>query len=89
MSIPSPLFNCQQATLLIEQEADERLPVKTQAQLWAHLRLCPWCRRYNFQSHFIARQAKTAATVRVPADLVLPAAARQRLHALLDGHVGQ
>lgn len=86
MSIPSPLFNCQQATLLIERRADEALPRKTQAQLWAHLRLCPYCRRYAVQSPFIARQAKTAAEAVVPTDLALPVSARRRLQHLLDAH---
>ncbi len=88
MSIPSPLFNCQQATLLIERRADEALPPKTRAQLWAHLRLCPYCRRYSVQSPFLARQAKAAAEAFVPADLTLPGAARRRLQHLLDAHGG-
>lgn len=80
---PSPLFNCQQATLLIERRADEVLPVQTRLQLWAHLRLCPYCRRYAVQSPLIARQARAAAEARVPADLALPAAACQRIQHLL------
>lgn len=84
MSIPSPLFNCQQATLLLERQADEVLPLKTRGQLWAHLQLCPYCRRYAVQSPFIARQAKAAAEAVVPADLALPAATRRRIEQLLD-----
>lgn len=84
MSIPSPLFNCQQATLLIERRADEPLPPKTRFQLWAHLRLCPYCRRYEVQSALISRQARAAADARVPADLQLPAAARARMQRLLE-----
>ncbi len=64
MSIPSPLINCQQATLLIERRADEALPPKNRALLWCHLHLCPYCRRYEFQSGLIARQAKAAAAAR-------------------------
>ena len=86
MSIPSPLFNCQQATLLIERRADERLPLQTRVQLWAHLRLCPYCHRYAFQSPFIARQAKAAAEAAVPTDIVLPVAARRRIQRVLDNH---
>ncbi|MBW3127739.1 hypothetical protein [Hymenobacter profundi] len=86
MSIPSPLFNCQQATLLLERRADAPLPAKTNAQLWAHLRLCPYCRRYAFQSSFLARQAKAAAEAVVPADLPLPVSLRARLQQLIDTH---
>lgn len=86
MSTPifSPLFNCQRATLLIERRADAALPVKTRFQLWAHLRLCPYCRRYELQSAFITRQAKAAAQARVPADLALPTPTRRRIQQLLD-----
>ena len=59
------------------------MPAKTSAQLWAHLRLCPYCRRYSFQSPFIARQAKAAAEA---ADLQLPASLRARLQQLVDTH---
>ena len=88
MSIPSPLFNCQQATLLIERQADEPLPPVTRAQLWAHLRLCPYCRRYAFQSAYLNRLAQAAAGS-APASATLPAAARQRIQGLLDERAPQ
>ena len=81
--MPSFLFNCRQATLLIERRADGPLPTATRAQLWAHLRLCPYCRRYELQSDLIARKARPAAEAMVPSHLVLPAAARARLQQLL------
>ena len=83
MSIPSPLFNCQQATLLVERRADEALPRTTRLQLWAHLHLCPYCRRYAFQSALLAQQAKAAAS---NTDACLPAAARARIQQLLDNY---
>lgn len=83
MSIPSFLFNCRQATLLIERQADGHLPIASRAQLWTHLRLCTYCRRYEHQSNLIARQARLAAEAMVPPQLVLPAAARARLQQLL------
>ncbi len=83
MPIPSFLFSCRQATLLIERQAAGPLPTATRAQLWAHLRLCTYCRRYEFQSDFIARQARPAAGAMVPPHVVLPAAARARLQQLL------
>ena len=84
MSIPSPLFNCQQATLLIERRADEVLPAKTRFQLWAHLRLCPYCRRYEAQSALIAGQAKAVAQTRAAAEATLSASARGRIQQVLD-----
>ena len=83
---PSPLFNCQQATLLVERRADAPLPVRPRVQLWAHLRLCPYCRRYALQSARIAHAARPAAEAAVPANLALPAAARARMQRLFDAH---
>ncbi len=77
------MFNCQQATLLIERRADGPLPAQTRAQLWAHLRLCPYCRRYEYQSGLIAQQAKAAAETQ-NIDVTMPAATRARLQQLLD-----
>ncbi|WP_035561270.1 hypothetical protein [Hymenobacter sp. IS2118] len=82
------LFNCQQATLLLERRADERLSAPTRVQLWAHLKLCPLCRRYEAQSRLLARQARPAAEAPVPDTLQLPAAARRRLQQLVDAHAG-
>ncbi|WP_223650212.1 hypothetical protein [Hymenobacter psoromatis] len=87
-AIPSPLFNCRQATLLIERRADTPLPVRPRVQLWAHLRLCPYCRRYALQSARIARAARPAAEAVVPANLALPAVARARMQQLFDAHAG-
>lgn len=85
MSIPSPLFNCRQATLLVERRADEALPHQARVQLWAHLRLCPYCQRYAVQSMLLARQAGlTAAALAASADVTLPQPARARLQLLLD-----
>lgn len=84
-SIPSPQFNCQQATLLIERGADERLPALTRAQLWAHLALCPLCRRYEAQSQFLAHHARPVAE---NPRVALSEAARVRLQTALDQHSG-
>lgn len=70
----------------MERRADEPLPLKTQGQLWAHLRLCPYCRRYALQSARLARAARPAAEATVPANLALPADARARIQRTLDEH---
>ena len=82
MPVSSLFINCQLATLLIERRADGLLSAGTRGQLWAHLRLCRNCRRYEFQSGLIARQARALAAAQ-PLRLVLPAAARVRLQHLL------
>jgi predicted anti-sigma-YlaC factor YlaD len=81
MRILSSPLNCQQATLLLERRADQALSLPLRAQLWAHLRLCPYCRRYEHQSQLLSQQAKPAAAV--PAALALPEATRRRLQQVL------
>ena len=80
------LPDCQQATLLIERRADGALPVPTRLRLWAHLHLCPYCKRYAFQSAYLARQARALAGW--PVAVALPPAAYARLQALVDAHSG-
>lgn len=55
------ISDCQRATLLIERRADQQLPLPERVQLWAHLRLCAYCRRYAVQSPALARAARLAA----------------------------
>lgn len=78
MATPLPRFNCQQATLVVERCADDALPFNDRARLWAHLRLCPYCRRYVLKSPLIGRRAKAAAEAHVSADVALLAAAHGR-----------
>ena len=66
------ISDCQRATLLIERRADQLLPLAERVQLWAHLRLCAYCRRYAVQSPALARAARLAtqatSTARLPPD---------------------
>jgi hypothetical protein len=73
------LINCQNATLLLEQQADQALAREQRVRLWLHLRYCPHCTRYARQTVLIAEWAKAAATARANADATLPEAAKQRL----------
>ena len=82
MTFPSLLDDCRQATLLAERDADGGLPLPARAQLRAHLRLCPPCRRYAAQSRLIARWAASAAAV--SPDVSLAGETRLRLQQVLD-----
>ncbi|AHJ98584.1 hypothetical protein [Hymenobacter swuensis] len=66
------ISDCQRATLLIERRADQQLPLAERMKLWAHLRLCAYCRRYAVQSPALARAARLAAqatsTAQLPPD---------------------
>lgn len=68
-------ISCQQATLLIEQQADHTLPTTDRKSLWLHLRYCPYCSRYSKQSPLLNKLAKSAADQRA----ALSDEARERL----------
>ncbi|MFC6224940.1 hypothetical protein ACFP2F_16955 [Hymenobacter artigasi] len=54
----SALFNCNEATLLIEKRAELPLSPTERASVWAHLSMCVLCRRYARQTQVVARLAR-------------------------------
>lgn len=56
----SLLATCHQATLLLERQAQEELPLQARLRLWGHLRFCPYCRRYQVQTKLIDHLARAA-----------------------------
>lgn len=77
------LINCQKATLLLEQQADQSLPEAVRTSLVQHLRYCAHCQHYAAQTVLIAAWAKAAAAARVGATATLSAAAKERMRARL------
>ncbi|GAB3577329.1 hypothetical protein [Hymenobacter daeguensis] len=73
------LITCQNATLLLEQQADQPAGKSMPASLWLHLRYCPYCNRYAKQTVLIAEWARAAAASRAGSDLALSEAAKQRM----------
>lgn len=57
----SALFNCNEATLLIEKRAELPLSPTERASVWAHLRMCVLCRRYAKQTQVVAALAHRLA----------------------------
>lgn len=54
----SALFNCNEATLLIEKRAEQPLTLWQRLCLWIHLSMCSLCNRYARQSPLIAALAR-------------------------------
>lgn len=54
----SALFNCNEATLLIEKRAELPLSATERASVWAHLSMCVLCRRYSRQTVLVAQLAR-------------------------------
>jgi predicted anti-sigma-YlaC factor YlaD len=79
------LISCQQATLLVEQQADAALAPADQQHLELHLHYCPYCTTYAQQSTLLNQLMKDAAGRRhnLPG---LSAEARQRLQQRLAGN---
>lgn len=77
-------ISCQQATLLIEQQADNALPTTDRNSLWLHLRYCPYCSRYARQSPLLNRLARSAADQRATLSADVRERLQQRLTAALS-----
>jgi len=73
------LITCQNATMLLEQQADHAASKSMPTSLWLHLRYCPYCNRYAKQTVLIAEWAKASATTRANSDMALSEAAKQRM----------
>jgi hypothetical protein len=78
-------ISCQQATLLVEQQADAVLLQVDEQRLALHLRYCPYCARYAQQSTLLNDLTKAAAQRRASQDVGLSAEAQERLKQRLLG----
>ncbi|HZR18907.1 MAG TPA: zf-HC2 domain-containing protein [Verrucomicrobiae bacterium] len=52
------MLNCRQATRLVSQAMDEKLPLYRRLALRFHLLYCVWCRRYAVQLRLLRRAAR-------------------------------
>ena len=73
------LITCQNATMLLEQQADQPVPKPLGVSLWLHLRYCSCCNRYAKQTVLIAEWARASATVRTTVGPFLSEAAKKRM----------
>ena len=73
------LITCQNATMLLEKQADQSVARELRASLWLHLRYCPYCNRYAAQTVQIAEWARAAAATRAGSNVGLSDTAKQRM----------
>lgn len=73
------IITCQNATLLLEKQADRPVSPPVRASLLLHLRYCPYCSRYAEQTVLIAKLAQVSAAARVAAGPVLSDDAKERM----------
>jgi len=52
------MLNCRQATRLISQSLDAKLPWHRRLAMKVHLLYCVWCRRYAAQLKFLRRATR-------------------------------
>jgi hypothetical protein len=52
------MLNCRQATRLISQSFDAKLPWHRRLAMRVHLLYCVWCRRYAAQLQFLRRATR-------------------------------
>ncbi len=79
------MINCRQATRLISQSMDTKLPWHRRLAMRVHLLYCIWCRRYARQLKFLRSAAKQLP----PESACSPAqklseAAKQQMRARLE-----
>ena len=67
MLLPSFVRDCRTATRLIERRAAATLQPAERLRLWAHLRLCVYCRRYQAQSQLLTHLAPRSPELFAPA----------------------
>lgn len=60
------MLNCREATRLISQSMDVKLPLRRRLLMRVHLLYCVWCRRYAVQLQFLRR-----ATREVPPETLM------------------
>ena len=58
---PRSMLNCREATRLISQSLDAKLPWRRRLAMRVHLLYCVWCRRYATQLKFLRK-----ATMELP-----------------------
>ncbi len=61
------MLNCRQATRLVSQAMDVKLPWHRRLAMRAHLLYCVWCRRYSAQLQVLRK-----ATRELPPEAVNP-----------------
>jgi hypothetical protein len=76
-----PVFvrDCRTATRLIERRAAATLRPGERLRLWAHPRLCVYCRRYEAQSLLLARLAQQIPEPFTPATAAMKAQWQARI----------
>lgn len=84
------LVNCREATRLLSQSMDARLPWHRRLAIRLHLLYCVWCRRYAAQLQFLRRamgQMAASPAQTQPSKLSPEAKERMRLQfrKTLDG----
>jgi len=52
------MINCREATRLISQSMDVKLPWHRRLAMKVHLLYCVWCRRYAAQLQFLRKAAR-------------------------------
>ena len=78
-------MNCEQATRVISQSVDSRLPIHIRAGLGVHTLLCSPCRRFRRQLFRLDDACREGIAGDVPLpEGRLSAEARQRIESALD-----
>jgi len=78
------MINCRQATRLISQSMDAKLPWSRRLAMKVHLLYCVWCRRYAAQLKVLRRAAQQLPNPEADPTHKLSDEARKRMCARLN-----
>ncbi|UCD30958.1 MAG: zf-HC2 domain-containing protein [Desulfobacterales bacterium] len=83
------MFNCQEATRLVSESLDRKLPFHQRVGIRVHLLMCKFCSRYEKQLMFLRKTLRTQKMVEedTASYVSLPPEARTRMTNFLHDHL--
>lgn len=82
------IYNCKQATFLIEKKQIKKLSFREEIELRIHLAGCGWCVLYNKQSHVINNMVQQLFQDSLKNELKLDDAFKADLQAKIETGLG-
>ncbi len=75
---------CDEVTRLVSESQERPLTRWERSRLWAHYKICDWCRRYQQQLELLGRLTREAGTRPASDTRQLSPGAKEKLHRALD-----
>ncbi len=83
------IYNCRQATFLIDKKATSRLSLREFMELRIHLLGCSFCRIYKKQSKVINQMVHQLFQNSIKQDIKLEEGFKEELHAMIENELNR